>query len=172
MPTGMDWMIKQKIRLHTKADLIVFFKMLKELELRYDCIVIKHGIRKLPKIGRCKRHTVSDDFTPRCWTVVSVAVGKAKFYLFEVDMSDATKPLSTKGIIIASASCLMETIEEFESKLLQSSLSWPKPDLDAFRGADNHFFIVHPATKTAGQILAEHNVRWARSVFRNLLKHV
>lgn len=145
-----------------------FFKMLEILESKHDCEVVKLGTRKLPKIGRCNGHTMRDDCTPRVWTAVKVSFDRASFYLLEVDMSDATKPLSTKVINATVGDKLIEQRIDFETRLLKNSLNWPKAYLDEVCGASNHFFIVHPKTKKTGQIAMDDIERWAANVYRNL----
>ncbi|RAJ97085.1 Tn7-like element transposition protein TnsE [Aliidiomarina maris] len=147
-----------------------FFKMLEILESAHDFDVVKLGTRKLPKVGRCNGHTMRDDSTPRVWTAVKISFDQASFYLLEVDMSDAAKPLSTKVVNAPFGNKIIEQRSEFEARLLKNSLNWPKAYLDEICGADNHSFIVHPKTQKAGEIAIGDIERWAANVRRNLLK--
>lgn len=149
-----------------------FFKMLEVLESVHGFNVVKLGTRKLPKIGRCNGHIMRDDSTPRVWTAVEVSFNQARFHLLEVDMSDATKPLSTKVIKAFAGEKLLEQHSDFEVRLLKNSLNWPKAYLDQVCGSATHFFIVHPKTKKAGEIAIDDIKRWAANVCRNLAKHL
>lgn len=146
-----------------------FFKMLEVLESAHGCDIERLGTRKLPKVGRCNGHTMRDDSTPRIWTAVKVNVHQVSFYLFEVDMSDAAKPLSTKVIRAFAGKSVIQQRSEFEARLLKNSLNWPKAYLDETCGAANHFFIVHPKTKKAGEIAMDDIERWAANMVRNLM---
>jgi len=75
---------------------------------------------------------------------VKVSFDRASFYLLEVDMSDAAKPLSIKVIKGLSGETLIEQRGEFEARLLKNSLNWPKAYLDEVCGAANHFFYSSP----------------------------
>lgn len=110
-----------------------------------------------------------DDSTPRVWTVVKISFNQVNFYLLEVDMSDAAKPLSTKIVKAPFGNKLIEQRSEFEMRLLKNSLNWPKTYLDEICGVDNHSFIVHPKTKKAGEIAMGDIERWAANVYRNLV---
>lgn len=149
-----------------------FSKMLEVLKSAHGFDVVKLGPWKLPKVGRCNGHTMRDDSTPRVWTAAKVSLDQASFYLLEVDMSDAAKPLSTKVIKAFAGEKLIEQRTDFEARLLKNSLNWPKAYLDETCGAANHSFIVHPKTKKAGEIAMDDVERWAGNAHRNLTNHL
>jgi len=55
---------------------------------------------------------------------------------------------------------------------MSNALNCPKTYLDGICGVENHFFIVHPKTKKAGEIAMGDIERWAENVYRNLVSKV
>ncbi|MDR9983641.1 MULTISPECIES: Tn7-like element transposition protein TnsE [Gammaproteobacteria] len=141
-----------------------FFKMLDLLHEKHCCLVVKFPLRKLPAIGKCKKHLLGTDKNPRCMSVVHVTAGGAGYYLLEVDTSDASKALSTK-VIRASAVGDIEThLFEIERQLLKASLSWPKEFLDKLVGEQNHTWIPHQKSDKTGALTTSEIEKWASRI--------
>lgn len=132
-----------------------FFKMLELLESEYDFTIISKQIRKLPQIGRCGRHVLKVDGSPRCLVVVSAVINGTQFYLLEVDTSDDSKSLSTKLLFIKNKAGWYDQLIELEQKLMKGSLSWPTDYLDLICGVDRHKSISHPHTSSQNKGLLE-----------------
>lgn len=138
-----------------------YFKMLDLLEEKHGCRVIKSPLRKLPAIGKCKKHLLENDKSPRCMSVVHVTVGGTDYYLLEVDTSDASKALSTKVILASAIGDIEPHLYELEKQLMKASLSWPKAYLDKLVGERNHTWVPHQKSDKAGALTAEEIERWS-----------
>ncbi|MDV2963864.1 Tn7-like element transposition protein TnsE [Shewanella algae] len=142
-----------------------YFKMLDLLKEKHDCRVVKFPLRKLPAIGKCKRHILVTDGNPRCLSVAHVTAGAACYYLLEVDTSDASKALSTKVIHASVIDDIEPHLYEIEKQLLKASLSWPKAHLDKLVGADNHSWVPHQKSGKSGPLTAEEIVKWTERMY-------
>ncbi len=138
-----------------------YFKMLDLLEEKHGCQVIKFPLRKLPAIGKCKMHILKTDGLPRCMSIAHVAKGKSRYYLLEVDTSDASKALSTKVIRAGAIGDIEPHLHEIEKQLLKESLSWPKEHLDKLVGEGNHTWVPHQQSGNAGALTIGEIEKWA-----------
>lgn len=145
-----------------------YFKMLGLLKDKYGFQVITYQLRKLPSIGKCKKHILETDKNPRCMSVAHVTAGLTGYYLLEVDTSDATKALSTKVILAKAIGDIKPHLFEVEKQLLKASLSWPKQLLDNLVGTENHTWIPHQKSDKPGALTAEDINKWAERVFLRL----
>lgn len=138
-----------------------YFKMLGLLEEKHGCRVITYKLRKLPIVGKCKKHVVEPNKEPRCMSVAHVMTGNTGYYLLEVDTSDAAKALSTRVISARAIGDIEPHLYEIEKQLLKASLSWPKEHLDKLVGADNHFWVPHQKSNKDGALTADDISKWA-----------
>lgn len=138
-----------------------YFKMLGLLEEKHCCRVIKYELRKLPIVGKCKKHVVEPNKEPRCMSVAHVTAGTTGYYLLEVDTSDAAKALSTRVIRASAIGDIEPHLSEIEIQLMKASLSWPKEHLDKLVGANNHIWVPHQKSKKGGALTTEHIEKWA-----------
>ncbi|PHS42986.1 MAG: transcriptional antiterminator [Marinobacter sp.] len=145
-----------------------YFKMLGLLKDKYGFKVSTYPLRKLPNIGKCKKHILETDQNPRCMSVSHVTAGLKGYYLLEVDTSDASKALSTKVILAKAIGDIEPHLFEIEKQLLKASLSWPKQHLDKLVGMENHTWIPHQKSDKPGTITAEDIDKWAERVFMRL----
>lgn len=146
-----------------------YFEMLKLLQKKHGCQVSRYPLRKLPAVGKCKRHILANDGKPRCLSVVHVTVNKVGYYLLEVDTSDAKKALSTKVILASSIGGIEQHLCEIEKQLLKASLSWPKAYLDHLVGTDNHSWMAHQKSDKGGYLTEVDVSKWAERVRVKLL---
>lgn len=146
---------------------ISYFKMLELLEEEYGCRVFKYQLRKLPEVGKCKKHILETDGNSRCMSVAHVAAGTTGYYFLEVDTSDGSKALSTKVIRANAIGDIEPHLFEIEKQLLKASLSWPKFHLDRLVGADNHSWVPHQKSDKAGALTTKDIEKWAGRVFLN-----
>ncbi|WP_345853857.1 Tn7-like element transposition protein TnsE [Shewanella algae] len=145
-----------------------YFKMLDLLEEKHGCRVVKFPLRKLPAIGKCKKHLLETDQKSRCMSVVHVTAGGSGCYLLEVDTSDASKALSTKVILASAIGDIESHLYEIEKQLLKASLSWPKEHLDKLVGEDNHTWVPHQKSNKWGSLPMDDLWRWADRFFKKL----
>lgn len=145
-----------------------YFEMLDLLETEHECVIERYPLRKLPAVGRCKKHLLEPNHTPRCISVSRVTKGQRAFFLLEVDTSDQAKSLSTKVIIDSGEINMNACIHEIEKELLKKSLSWPKDYFDAWLGENGHFWIAHQMSSRGGALMREEIIKWARRVNSNL----
>ncbi|MBY8031498.1 hypothetical protein KW464_20035 [Vibrio fluvialis] len=145
-----------------------YFQMLDLLEAKHDCKVVKFPLRKLPAVGRCKKHILETDGNPRCLSVARVKAGFIDYYLLEVDTSDAKTALATKVITANTLDDIDEHILDIEKRLLKASLAWPKAFFDLLVGSDNHFGVSHQHSGKGGCIPLSDISRWAERMFQNL----
>lgn len=145
-----------------------YFEMLRLLEEKYGCTVIKYPLRKLPAIGKCKMHILKTDGNPRCMSVAHVKVADAYYYLLEVDTSDASKALSTKVISASAKSQIAEYLTEIERHLLKSSLSWPVEVLDRLFGKGTHSWVAHQMSRKGGALNEDEISKWAARTYAHL----
>ncbi|WP_051125928.1 Tn7-like element transposition protein TnsE [Pseudovibrio sp. FO-BEG1] len=145
-----------------------YFEMLTLLEDRYGCTVGKYPLRKLPALGKCRRHILETDGNRRCLSVALVTIGQLSYYFLEVDTSDAKKALSTKVIFATSIRAITDHLRELEERLLSGSLSWPNKYLDNLVGKKNHFWISHQKSRKSGALTSDEIAKWAERVFSRL----
>ncbi len=138
-----------------------YFEMLKLLQNNHGCQIIQYPLRKLPSIGRCKKHILKSDGNPRCFSVTRVNTSNGTYVLLEVDTSDSKEALSTRVINARAISNLEESISEIEKRLLKASLSWPTEFLDSLFGTKNHFGIPHQKSGNDGVLTVEDVQKWA-----------
>ena len=141
-----------------------FFKMLDLLCEKHCCSVVKLPLRKLPAIGKCKKHLMETDKNPRCMSVIHVTDGGTGYYLLEVDTSDASKALSTKVIRASAVGDIENYLFEIEKQLLKASLSWPKEYLDKLVGEQNHTWIPHQKSDKTGALTTSEIEKWASRI--------
>lgn len=146
-----------------------YFKMLELLENEHDCQVVIYKLRKLPVVGKCKKHVVEPDSEPRCMSVAHVTAGATGYYLLEVDTSDAAKALSTRVIRASAIGDIKFHLSEIEIQLLKASLSWPKEHLDMLIGEGNHFWVPHQKSDKAGVLTTDEIEKWAERIHMRLL---
>lgn len=132
-----------------------FDRMLSELATKHHCKIISKDLRKLPRVGRSKRHIRQDDGLPRCMTVVQLRCNGRLFRMLEVDTSDAATSLATKLLLIDDTVNWEAKLEELECRLVKSSLNWPRAYLDDICDQTGHESIPHPKTKSANKGLLE-----------------
>ena len=94
-------------------------------------------------------------------SVAHVAKGASRYYLLEVDTSDASKALSTKVIRAAAIGDIELHLHEIEKQLLKESLSWPKEHLDKLVGEGNHTWVPHQQSGNAGALTIGEIEKWA-----------
>lgn len=145
-----------------------YFKMLELLEETHGCWIVIYKLRKLPVIGKCKKHVVEPDGEPRCMSVAHVTADTTGYYLLEVDTSDAAKALSTRVIRACAIRDIEPHLYEIEKQLLKASLSWPKEHLDKLVGADNHFWVPHQKSKQGGALTGEDIDKWTQRMSERL----
>jgi hypothetical protein len=141
-----------------------YFAMLDLLEEKHGCEIVKYPLRKLPAIGKCKRHILETDGNPRCLSIIHISVDTTGYYLLEVDTSDASKALSTKVIVAKEIGDIATHLYEIERQLLKASLSWPKGYLDKLVGEGNHSWIPHQKSNKDGGLSEECIEKWAGRV--------
>lgn len=148
-----------------------FQRMLELLESDYDCKITFKQIRKLPKIGRCGRHVLKTDDSPRCLSVVTIICNGREFHILEVDTSDATKSLSTKLLVVNKSTQWNGQLIELEQRLMKGSLSWPTEFLDLICGVKGHKSISHPQTASENKGLLDPDSvsKWAQRVHSLML---
>lgn len=141
-----------------------FQDMLAILETVHKCKVISKQIRKLPKIGRCERHILKTDGSPRCMAVIAINCNGKVFHILEADTSDAAKPLSTKLLLVNEPVRWHQQIVELERQFLKASLCWPTKYLEHICGVKRHKSIPHPKTESAnkGELELGSIERWAK----------
>lgn len=142
-----------------------YFSMLDLLGEKHGCRVVKFPLRKLPAIGKCKMHVLKTNGSPRCMSVTHVANGANRYYLLEVDTSDASKALSTKVIRANAIDDIEPHLYEMERLLLKASLSWPKEYLDKLVGEDNHTWVPHQKSKNSGALTTDDILKWTNRVY-------
>lgn len=123
-----------------------FFQMLEILKEEHGVKIGKPIIRRLPEVGRSKKHLLSYDGSPRCIAIIYIEYQSKGYYLLEVDTSDGKASLATK-VLSASAlrtkGNLSEFIPEIESRLMEDQISWPTRYFDVLVGKEHHFGIAH-----------------------------
>ncbi len=142
-----------------------YFEMLKLLEENHDCKITPYPLRKLPAIGKCKKHIMETDGNPRCMSVTHVAVSNNGYYMLEVDTSDASKALSTRLIRASAIGNIEPYLYEIEKHLMKASLSWPKKYLDKLVGENNHSWVPHQKSRRLGALISVEVELWASRVF-------
>lgn len=147
-----------------------YFEMLKLLREQHGCEVTVYPLRKLPAIGKCKKHLLATDGNPRCLSVAYVSVGKNSYYLLEVDTSDASKALSTKVIHADKLGDIRMHLRELEIRLLKCSLSWPKEYLVELVGEDYHFGVPHQKSDRSGSLTIKDTVKWAIRTYLSIIQ--
>lgn len=120
-----------------------FLDMVRVLIGSYKCIPVSKSIAPLPKVGRCKKHLLSNG-KPRCIAVIELRTGGKTVLLLEVDTSDADKALSTQVLAVNDLARWEASIEQVKQKLVQSSLRWPTDLLDEICGRQRHKGVNHP----------------------------
>ncbi|MEL4432068.1 Tn7-like element transposition protein TnsE [Shewanella mangrovisoli] len=145
-----------------------YFRMLDLLEEKHGCRVIKYPLRKLPAVGKCKRHILETDGNPRCLSVTHITVETTSYYLLEVDTSDSSKALSTKVIRASAIGDIQTHLHEIEKQLLKASLSWPKEHLNALVGNENHFWVPHQKSGKGGALNEKEVMKWSDRFFESL----
>lgn len=61
-----------------------YFEMLMLLEDRYGCRVDKYPLRKLPALGKCKRHILETDGNRRCLSIAFVTVDQLRYFFWKL----------------------------------------------------------------------------------------
>uniref|UniRef100_UPI003AF22141 Tn7-like element transposition protein TnsE n=1 Tax=Pseudoalteromonas 'SMAR' TaxID=3416908 RepID=UPI003AF22141 len=147
-----------------------FFKMLEILEQEHGVKQSKPIVRKLPEVGRSKRHFM-DDGSPRCMTIVRIEHQSKGYFLLEVDTSDGKASIATKVIsarALAPKGKLRDFIPEIERRLLSNQFSWPKKYFDALVGEGNHKSVSHQPSKDKEKLTEEKIERWAERLVGEL----
>lgn len=145
-----------------------FFKVLELLKTQHECNVITYPLRKLPKLPRCKKHLLTTDSNPRCLAVAKITFDSVTYHVFEVDTSDADKPLSTKLLQINYLDNFELGLKELEEQLVKGSLRWPTELFNKWCGKSNHWGIPHPHSKNKGAVGLEDIERWSERLFNRL----
>jgi hypothetical protein len=143
-----------------------FELMVRCLIQKHDCILISNQIRKLPALARCSKHLLSTDGNPRCMFIIELKIKNKIYYIMEVDVSDAEKPLSTKVINAKSEFTSNIHIEQIEKRLVKNSLRWPKNLFDKLYGEDGHYSIPHPKSSHNNGFLDYRDIEhWAERFY-------
>lgn len=145
-----------------------YMEMLNLLKSEHGCSVKTYKLRKLPAVGKCKKHLLVTDGNPRCLMVAHVVSNNVAYYLLEVDTSDTNQPLSTLVIYASAAEEIQEQVAEIEKRLLKKSLSWPKQYLDNAFGKSGHFGISHQPVGKDAFLTMEDIKKWAERVQHRL----
>jgi len=138
-----------------------FFQMIERLENEYSCQARRYPLRKLPKVDRCKKHMLADDSNPRCLAVVELTYQGQKYFIVEVDTSDAKNAISTMILKLKDSSKLLVQIAELEVRLIKKSLAWPREYLEIMCGDGNYAGISHPSCKHKGLMDPADINKWA-----------
>ena len=143
-----------------------FLKMINVLSSHYYWHVEDQFITELPRVGRCKKHILSTDGSPRCIAVVTLKAGGKTVHLLEVDTSDADKSLSTHILCVKDSAAWDENLARIKRALMQASLNWPKKMLDEICGPAHHKGVPHPQTPSAnkGVLLPDSIAGWAHRI--------
>ncbi|KAB1442881.1 Tn7-like element transposition protein TnsE [Pseudodesulfovibrio senegalensis] len=149
-----------------------FFSMVDVLANTYDCTITTSGIRKLPKVPRCKKHLLKTDGNPRCMAVVQLETKGNTRYLLEVDTSDAGKALSTQILSVRNPSSWEADLDNLERELIRSSLRWPKDILAEICGNGRFKGITHPHSPIRNRsVLNPESIDgWAARVYRGMMR--
>ena len=142
-----------------------FLKMVEVLISEHRCGFISRDIIELRKVGKSKKHLLSDGST-RTLADVTLSVHGKTVHLLEVDTSDAENSLSTQVLVARDSASWKEDVEQIEFELVRSSLRWPQKLLNNICGENGHKGVHHPKAPEGNKgVLAPDSITgWAARV--------